>query len=396
METKCETKQLFVPIHPCCKGYYRTGVIESNIKTPTCPYPCEYIFPEPLRINALKEIQSHLFLALPYSACIPCLDILKAQKAAKPDTRPFLDYGNATIFLMFRDVFYNDPIPNVSGKYVFIREGNKFLLDEQTTSEIIQLINPCMAAVPVNELRLCDWDNWSSRSLKRYGEFYQKFLEAKFQTGRICAVHLPYSSHSTHVTDDVAAVQIAGAGFGESLESRAGAISELVASTENLRILPLQTGTVLEIFQAILLGIDIVIAPFAIKLAKRGISLAFTLPTHVQENVDRAVLLNSIHQYCKHIDGEYVDSLDYTIDLNNEKYANVTNELLHPNSNRNETRGYIHHLLRCKEMNATIALTSHNFSMITKLFSAMQQAIESGTLESFISNFIKMHLNNTE
>ena len=51
-------------------------------------------------------------------------------------------------------------------------------------------------------------------------------------------------------------------------------------------------------------------------------------------------------------------------------------------------RAYIHHLIDCKEMNATILLTLHNLHVYDNFFKAIRQHIEAGTLLEYAEWFL--------
>ncbi|EKX73406.1 conserved hypothetical protein [Theileria equi strain WA] len=399
-------KERFYRIHSTKHGkeghFYRRGVLLSELETPTCPFPCKMILPDPLTFESVRRMQKRPFISVPYSAIVPCLPMLEEYERVRQmggGLRPFVDFEDSIMLLTFRNVFESKPVGVEGGKFSLYTDSTRYFMDEKAARSAIDLIRPQISIVPCEELRMVDSGSWSNRKRARANKLYGSYTEAMAdsQTHLISTAHIRIDGS---VSNDNDGVELSGFGYGESIKERGDALQGLLQGIdgEKLRILQLQTGTPLEILHAILLGIDVIVSPYPQLLSKMGIALTFDLPEDCPGDHGIAEAIEMLETHCKFgasisNDGtcHYVDSISHYIDLNDAKYARAVSEKIHPASICRESRGYINHLLICNEMNGEITVLIHNQGMYELLFERARRAMDDGTLPSFICEFIKLN-----
>ncbi|UKJ88722.1 queuine tRNA-ribosyltransferase-like protein [Theileria orientalis] len=376
---------------------YRRGVILSEIQSPSCPLVSKTILPDPLTIDTISQIQKKPFLSVSYSSVLPCLPMLQEyeeQSKSNKHLRRFVDYeGAITLFNLNNPFIEEHKIEN--GNFVFYVNSSKYQLDLHTTKLIINLLRPAMSIIPCELMKMNKLTKLSSRkrnrAIEQYTTYHEELKESCGLTKLIASLHpvLDYDKD-----DIIPGVELSGLGYGESLEERAELIKSMLKRTneEKLRVLQLNTGTPLEILHAVVLGVDVIITPHPETLSRGGRGLCFNIPNEIEGDIDLESLLHLLNENCKFEDGVYIDNINSFIDLNDSVYHNQVNERLYENSIRKESRSYVHHLLKCKEMSAEIILSSHNLWMYEALFRKIRDSIEKDNLLSFVNSFIKSNV----
>nr|PVC52202.1 queuine tRNA-ribosyltransferase-like protein [Theileria orientalis] len=399
MECLKENKPFFKVLTKCKNSVhlYRRGVIQSDLQTPSCPLFSKSILPDPLTISHISEIQRKPFLCVSYSSVVPCLPMLQEyekQSRLNKKLRRFVDYEGATTLFTLNNPFIEEyKIEN--GNFVFYVNSSKYELDLHTTKLIIDLLRPTMSIIPCELMKLNKLVKLSSRkrnrAIEQYTTYHEELKESSDLTKIIASAH-PVLGYNK---DDIyPGVELSGLGYGESLEERAEMIKAMLKGTsdEKLRVIQLNTGTAIEILHAVLLGVDVVISPHPETLSSEGRALCFNIPEETEEDIDLESLLQILNENCEFEDGVYKDNINSYIDLNDSVYHSQLDKRLHEISIRKESRSYVHHLLKCKEMSAEIILSSHNLWMYEALFQKIRDSIEMDNLLGFVYSFINTNL----
>ncbi|UKK01112.2 queuine tRNA-ribosyltransferase-like protein [Theileria orientalis] len=308
--------------------------------------------------------------------------------------RKFVDYeGAITLFTLNSPFVDEHKIEN--GNFLFYVNSSKYELDLHRTKLIIDLLRPTMSIIPCELLKLNKLSKLSSRkrnrAIEQYTTYHEELKERSDLTKIIASIHpvLDYDKNSIFP-----GVELSGLGYGESLEERAEMIKEMLKRTneQKLRVLQLNTGTPVEILHAVLLGVDVVVSPYPETLSSGGRALCFNIPNEIEEHIDLESLLQLLNENCEFKDGVYEDNINSYIDLNDSVYHSQVDKRLQEHSIRKESRAYVYHLLKCKEMSAEIILSSHNLWMYEALFQKIRDSIEKDNLLGFVYSFIKSNV----
>jgi len=174
---------------------------------------------------------------------------------------------------------------------------------------------------------------------------------------------------------------LGGFGLGEDLQEREHTIQEL------LKVLPDDKprmieglGTIGEVMQCVLLGIDLINSAYPDILTDSGYALVFSL-TFEDDGHQR-----NDSQGCR------VDP--FKINMRDKAYATDNTPILSTCSCYaciNHTRAYLHHLLCTHEMLAAVLLSIHNTHHYLRFFETIQHHIAADTFVSWYQAFLRYH-----
>lgn len=170
---------------------------------------------------------------------------------------------------------------------------------------------------------------------------------------------------------------IMGLGLGESSEARRRALSSICSklSKDKMRYASGQS-TPVDLLQAIECGIDVVDATFVNELTESGHAMVFPI-----DGVKP--------------DGGATSTLPFNLNL-------WSNEYIHDQRPISETcgcytcrngfsRGYIHHLLQCRELLVQVLLEIHNTHHMCHFMKEVREKIVSGEFSQYSKDFQKMY-----
>ncbi|CAI2368726.1 unnamed protein product [Moneuplotes crassus] len=161
---------------------------------------------------------------------------------------------------------------------------------------------------------------------------------------------------------------------------------ERYPTDEKLRVLE-SSGNPTEVLENLVLnGIDLFEARYPIDVSEKHHCLAFDteMPNEWRSTpVDTEFIKESLSNPTK---------TPRTLDLSRSEFRKDST-VLTPGSKspltNSITRSYIHHLLDCKEMNASILLTIHNIHVYDNFFKAVRSHIADNTLEIYTQWFLQ-------
>ncbi|CCF75307.1 Queuine tRNA-ribosyltransferase [Babesia microti strain RI] len=158
-----------------------------------------------------------------------------------------------------------------------------------------------------------------------------------------------------------------------------------VLPNNKLKLIHLDDGRYKNVLYITSCGFDVIISDYPSKLSEMGLAL---LPYNYYASGSKCnadIVMESGDNERENSFTEIVD--EYVINLRGETYANDYSNKITQYSPREETRGYIHHLLKCNETLATVLLQIHNNYMYAHFFQSLRESIEGHKFEEFISNF---------
>lgn len=218
----------------------------------------------------------------------------------------------------------------------------------------------------------------------------------------------------------VLGVAIGGLGYSEKLSERAECIMAVVdhIPVEKLRLLSLDTGSPIELLQAVYTGVDVIECPYIYKCSLSGVALSFNLSEFVarQEavanytreekmNAERFLLGLGSSNATFGTDDGFEEELDKErvyvedkeafapfggarcIDLKDRAYS-CDSAKLTENSPVPHSRAYVHHLINSGEILGFSLLFMHNYWQYQGLLLLVRRAILDGRLEDFVTWFM--------
>lgn len=201
-------------------------------------------------------------------------------------------------------------------------------------------------------------------------------------------------------------VAIGGLGYSEKLSERAECIRAVVdhLPVEKLRLLSLDTGSPIELLQAVCLGVDVIECPYIYKCSSSGVALSFDLSEFVtgqgeatnytseeRLNAERFLLGLGFSNASFGDDDEKKAAAPFggakCIDLKDRTYS-CDSAKLTENSPIPHSRAYVHHLVNSGEILGFSLLFMHNYWQYQGLLLLVRRAILDGRLEDFVTWFM--------
>jgi len=159
---------------------------------------------------------------------------------------------------------------------------------------------------------------------------------------------------------DVQGYQLGGFGYDETLDQR---LELLQASCEELprqkpRFLPLRSGSLTEVLDAVKCGIDMIELEYPFTLATEGKALVFVEP-----------------------------SRSHVLDLKDDQFREDFSVVEKGSVTEPYSRAYIHHLLHCDELLGTMLLARHNLVKYVQFFEGIRRHIAEGSFASYYASW---------
>lgn len=154
---------------------------------------------------------------------------------------------------------------------------------------------------------------------------------------------------------------------------------------EKIRVLESDGNPVAVIENLVLNGVDLFEARYPIDLVDKNLAIGFE--TEMPEGWVNEESKEGLTQ--ERLIG--FEKQPKTIDLLDKKYRKDSSLLTEGCEDpiwKSINRAYVHHLLDCKEMNASIFLTLHNLHVYQKFFIQIREHLEQGTLLEYADWFL--------
>ena len=189
--------------------------------------------------------------------------------------------------------------------------------------------------------------------------------------------------------DPVFGFSIGGLGTGEAPGAERGALVEACVA-EFPRRKPVHVAGVSAPLEAIAMierGVDLLDNAFCHGMTLAGRALRFPVDEKDAKATSRASAAGATADDETKRDALLFSGADaYSLNLWSLKYRTDTRPLLENcecHACRNHTRAYVHHLLQCREMTASVLLDAHNQFHFLRFFAAAREAIGNGTFAAF-------------
>lgn len=391
-------------------GSARSGQL-LGLSTPTFTLLTSRGMPMVLRPQVWSsQCEGKLLYELPISDLLIREDLVKQHEPTDTERGcnslwPHLK-GHVT-YCSFRNPLKN---PSIHGGDVCSVEtfGGRKKVPPKTLLDLQQVMRTTIVAAPGEEVALDDSDRKGrkvQRAVSRSIDWLKEILEAKAQQPELNFdwhvlasiqgggdIKLRQKACATAAALPVAGVWIGGLGYSESLSSRAPVITAVnEALPETLpRFLPLNSGSPIEVLQAVLLGVDVFEINYPVQAAHSGLALTFecnmpSIADLVEEDEALvAALLSSAPD----------DSAKLPLDVRQMQLrAPDCREAFGPISETSPvqqySRAYLYHLLEAREMLGTMLLVQHNLHVYSNFFEAIRGQIQQGSLRQFAAWFLR-------
>ncbi|EUD66474.1 hypothetical protein C922_03108 [Plasmodium inui San Antonio 1] len=388
---------------------YRVKRIK-DIETPATTILTNDIQPEYINLELLRKIEKKKFiLNCPLQEVYKNLDIYtKAKeyyfsrhggKMSKSYLHSFSDFENSYRYMNVRNILTNNFSININKNITMKQNNHTVIFSIDDFCRCVHIFEPDIFCIPSEEIKTNEevGKKRKIRIITLMEEFLKKIKSVKDnQLGgdSVCIVTVPSTIHlDTGTLEEmlnkydtvIGGYMLSGIGYDESNEERTCHLNSILAAlpTDKLKLIQLSVGTPIEILHSVYHGIDIVESNFPYELARNGkaINMHIKMET-LQENCK-----NKLHDI-NHINFDNKDI--FIIDLNDAKYA-LDYSPITDNSPRNETKSYIHHLLKCQELTANVVLSYHNLYMYNSFFREIRTQIRSGNFLGYTSWFVERH-----
>ncbi|ANQ06338.1 tRNA-ribosyltransferase [Plasmodium coatneyi] len=387
---------------------YRLHKIK-DIETPATTILTNDIQPEYINFELLRKIEKNNFiLNCPLQEVYKNMDVYEKAKEyfskhggkkGKSYLHSFSDFENSYRYMNVRNILTNNFSININ-KNITMKQSNQttiFSIDD--FCKCVHIFEPDIFCIPSEEIKINEevGKKKKIRIITLMDEFLKKIKSVKDnQVGgdSICIVTVPSTIHLDKGTMEemlnkydslIGGFMLSGIGYDESNEERTSHLKSTLAAlpTDKLKLIQLSVGTPVEILHSVYHGIDIVEANFPYELARNGKALNM----HIKMDTMEHNCTNKLHDI-NHINFHNKDI--FIIDLNDEKYS-LDYSPITENSPRNETKSYVHHLLKCQELTANVILSYHNLYIYSLFFQEIRTQIRSGNFLSYISWFVQRH-----
>ncbi|SBS87217.1 queuine tRNA-ribosyltransferase, putative [Plasmodium ovale curtisi] len=390
------------------QGRYRVGKIK-DLETPTNTVLTNDFLPEFINLRLVREIDSKFILNCPLSEVYNHLDVFENAKEyySKEDIEKlsnrsylyhFADFSNSYRYMNIRNVLVNKFSLNIN-KYVTLKHDScTEIFSQDDFIRCVDVFEPEIFCIPTEEIKL-DKDVGKKKKIRiitLMNEFLEKIKILKntsVQSSKaLCILSVPSTININKMIEEtlqkydsiIDAFMLSGIGYDESNQVRTTYLKNIlnVLPNNKLKFIQLSGGNPIEILHSIYHGIDIIESNFPYYLARNG--KAITMCINMEQLTKNNNKLNDINQ----IDFKKEDI--FIIDLNDVKYS-MDYSTITINSPRSESRSYIHHLLKCKELTAHVIITYHNLYLYKLFFQEIQTQIKNNNFLEYTHWFIEHH-----
>ncbi|KEG03009.1 queuine tRNA-ribosyltransferase, putative [Plasmodium vinckei vinckei] len=388
---------------------YRVNKI-FDLETPTTTILTNDMLPEFINLELLRKIESNFILNCPVSEVYNNLDVYEKAKEhyLKNNVKEqnsylhnFCDFKGSYRYMNIRNVLANNFNLNIN-KFITLKDSNSiatFTLDDFI--KCVEIFEPNILCIPTEEIKINEQVGKKKkiRIITLMNEFLEKIKIIKEKNNGndepLCILSVPSTININSVIKEtldkydsiINGYLLSGIGYDESNQLRTSYIKDIleIIPKDKLKFIQLSNGNPIEILHSIYYGIDIIESNFPYYLARNG--KAINMDINLKDiNYEQSTSLdiNLINFEDKKINDTFI------IDLNDSKYA-LDYSIISSNSPRKETKSYIHHLLKCKELTANVILSYHNLYIYKLFFQEIKSQIKNDTFLSYINKFIQHH-----
>ncbi|CAD2106572.1 queuine tRNA-ribosyltransferase, putative [Plasmodium vinckei] len=388
---------------------YRVNKI-FDLETPTTTILTNDMLPEFINLELLRKIESNFILNCPLSEVYNNLDVYEKAKehylknnvkGQNSYLHNFCDFKGSYRYMNIRNVLANNFNLNIN-KFITLKDSNSiatFTLDDFI--KCVEIFEPNILCIPTEEIKINEQVGKKKkiRIITLMNEFLEKIKIIKEKNngndGPLCILSVPSTININSVIKEtidkydsiINGYLLSGIGYDESNQVRTSYIKDIleIIPEDKLKFIQLSNGNPIEILHSIYYGIDIIESNFPYYLARNG--KAINMDINLKDiNYEQSTSfdINLINFEDKKINDTFI------IDLNDSKYA-LDYSIISSNSPRKETKSYIHHLLKCKELTANVILSYHNLYIYKLFFQEIKSQIKNDTFLSYINKFIQHH-----
>lgn len=396
---------------PYEKVLYRTDSI-FRVVLPTYTILTDGLIPQFINMKWLRNIENFFILNCPLDEVYKSLDVFKkAQRYYCMERKLDSCYFNMLYdsqcsfrYLSVRNMIANTCTVNIN-KYITIKSDNStIILSFDNFLKCVEIFEPDIFCIPSEDIKVGEEigkkKTWRIRKIME--EYLEKVKCMKQNTANRhmynslkfsrCFVSVPSAIKNANeiisnvlikYDDIIDGYLISGLGYKETVKERTSCLQNImkILSKEKIKIIQLDVGNPIEILHSVYNGINLIEAKFPFILAQIGKAII------INPRMDP----NYIPQKIYHInDIDFKKGENFIINLTDPKFT-FDYKHISENSFRKESRSYIYHLLKCKEMTANVLLTYHNLYMYSLFFKEIQKQIQRNNLENYISWFIEQN-----
>ncbi|CXI50628.1 queuine tRNA-ribosyltransferase, putative [Plasmodium berghei] len=388
---------------------YRVNKI-FDLETPTTTILTNDMLPEFINLELLRKIEEIFILNCPLSEIYNNLNVYEKAKehylknnikGKNSYLHNFCDFKNSYRYMNIRNVLANNFNLNIN-KFITLKDSNSnstFSIDDFI--KCIEIFEPNILCIPTEEIKINEQVGKKKkiRIVTIMNDFLEKIKIIKEKNngndGALCILSVPSTININNAIKEtidkydsiINGYLLSGIGYDESNQVRTSYIKDIleVIPENKLKFIQLSNGNPIEILHSIYYGIDIIESNFPYYLARNG--KAITMDINLKDinyEQSKSFDINLINFEDKKINDTFI------IDLNDSKYA-LDYSIISNNSPRKETKSYIHHLLKCKELTANVIISYHNLYIYKLFFQEIKSQIKNNTFLTYINTFIQHH-----
>lgn len=384
-----------------------------QVPTPTYTILTNGLVPHYINMKWLRKIAGPSILNCPLDEVYKSIDVFKKaqryycieRKKNESYVNKFCDFHCSFRYLSVRNMIANNCSVNVNKSITLKSDNSTVILSFEEFLKCIEIFEPDLFCIPSEDIKV--GEEVGKKKKWRLGiqlEEYLKTLKCLKDNSSsnkhmynalncaLCIVSIPsavenmneaISSVLKKYDDVIDGYLISGLGFDETVEERTKYLQNImqILSKEKYKIIQLDVGNPIEVLHSIYNGIDLVEAKFPFLLAQNGKAITVNLKFDFNYKGYTIYDINSI---------DFKNSERFILDLTDSQFT-FDCAPISENSPRKESRSYIHHLLKCKEMTAIVLLTYHNLYIYSLFFQEIQKQIECNNFEEYVSWFIEQN-----
>ncbi|SCM04014.1 queuine tRNA-ribosyltransferase, putative [Plasmodium chabaudi chabaudi] len=393
---------------------YRVNRI-FDLETPTTTILTNDILPEFINLELLRKIESNFILNCPLSEVYNNIDVYEKAKehyfknnikGQDSYLHNFCDFKCSYRYMNIRNVLANNFNLNIN-KFITLKDSNSiatFTFDDFI--KCVEIFEPNILCIPTEEIKINEQVGKKKkiRIITLMNEFLEKIKIIKEKNNDnnslLCILSVPSTININSVIKEtldkydsiIDGYLLSGIGYDESNQVRTSYIKDIleILPENKLKFIQLSNGNPIEILHSIYYGIDIIETNFPYYLARNGKAINMDI------NLKDINLKDINYEQSTSFDINLINFEDqkindiFIIDLNDSKYA-LDYSIISSNSPRKETKSYIHHLLKCKELTANVILSYHNLYIYKLFYQEIKSQIKNNTFLSYINKFIQHH-----
>mmetsp|Transcript_5261 Transcript_5261/g.7643 ORF Transcript_5261/g.7643 Transcript_5261/m.7643 type:complete len:455 (-) Transcript_5261:97-1461(-) len=386
----------------------RTGRL-LGVQTPTFTMLTSRGMPMILRPRVLNsQLEAKLLYELPISDLLIREDLIKQQAVTETSTScsslwPHLK-GHVT-YCSFRNPLKSPSVYGADAVCSVETYGGRKKVPPRTLLDLQQVMRASIVAAPGEEVPLDGGSRKLQRAVSRSGDWLKEILDAKANQPELnfewhvlasiqggADVKLRQKACSAAASLPIAGVWIGGLGYTEALTRRAPLLAAVdEALPEALpRFLPLNSGTPVEVLQAVLLGVDVLEINYPVEAAHSGLALVFEshMPSSDEGSPDDEALLGRLLASSSAAAPTWRSHVRQ-MQLRSEACREDFGPICEASPVRQYSRAYLYHLLEACEMLGTMLLVQHNLHVYSNFFAAIREHIQQGSLRQFASWFLR-------